>query len=1215
METTQTVILGLLLCLARIATTSLLDAEKFKEELINLANNGLGIQQMQDHFDTLEFTHLTQEGSDLIDTLRNSLIQKFSSRVEALKDLKEAIEASYEQTQGEFEECCAITSGLEVNSRFAGKELDISTACTRISDNVTPNGRQLSNEVIDVMKQNYGKIPSMKWQFFGSEDGIFTIYPANKIDSCTGYDNRYRPFYVEGSTPEAKNLVVVIDKSASMRDRHGSHGKTLMQIAIDAVTTVLKTLNPNDKVGVVTFSDDVDTLHGNSNDDAYLNCFGEELAMASLTNIKLLGDFIAQLRPDGGTNYGIAFQKAFDLLKAASTVMDGIERDQVILFVTDGLPNDDKDDIMKIVRRNNEEMGNKAVILTIGLGTDEDLSFLQDLAEQNFVAHGLPAADTDIGEIKKGEYTQVTDYTKLRSTMARYYDFFAVTENLREEPIFSVPYQDAFGLGLMTTAALPVKYQGELKGVVGTDFTLDDLFADITYFREGEKSYAFLFEANTKAEGRTLMHPLLPAPAYIEEDPVYVHITSLEREEKFRDIIFFNSTNGQDEGEATFFTRRSLPRGNSVTEGVYETSVESTYYWRQVDGSPYIVCLVNAVGDFQTVLKPQQPTGNDFLYHRIDLVKPPSSCRHANRHATKAQSTVKFAPNAFINPVDYLELRENKIIIGQYEDYMNDATGNVVYNHFRGGIKDMVTATAKVNELWINDNTGYEDYTLYRYIGTTNGVFREFPGVRMNDMYDPTVRPWFQRSKSNKGVLTLSAPYQAASGAGYVITLSKTIVETHTSDPTPDDVVAVMGMDFTLTYFNDLMLRSYPECSENRYSCFIMDNSGYLVVHEEFLQFGELDVTKSHITEMEPMVARDLISEGTLTKEACIDFQHVKNRHYYTVQTSSLSNIDKLDDSDGCKRYQLTHILETNAFLGIIDKTIGCAKSPCPCYYDRCLATDSDACECPCLSMTEEYDYCNDDFTFTSDAYASCSPSPSLSPIIDDLDAYGGLSNCYKANCADKSSASVCNAFISCEWKGETCTGKFSKSESSNGSGVIIAVVVVIIVIIILVVIAAVVCKFWWLPRNAKARSHASYGPSGVQSVMTTDEVPPAPSAPPKPELDPDYMEAIDTGEFHNPGGFMGEHHKPNVFTGGHNGSGGARYVTTPDEISLVPSAPPKLEPELDSNYIEVNSSAADTGDYHNPNVFTGEHNDPDRIMPDYETPDSFTGDHHNPNV
>ena len=61
-------------------------------------------------------------------------------------------------------------------------------------------------------------------------------------EDCDKYDPRYRPFYVETATPEAKDVVLVVDISASMTGEN-------LYIAKEAAKTVLDTMNPKDQVG------------------------------------------------------------------------------------------------------------------------------------------------------------------------------------------------------------------------------------------------------------------------------------------------------------------------------------------------------------------------------------------------------------------------------------------------------------------------------------------------------------------------------------------------------------------------------------------------------------------------------------------------------------------------------------------------------------------------------------------------------------------------------------------------------------------------------------------------------------------------------------------------------------------------------------------------------------------------------------------------------
>ena len=72
--------------------------------------------------------------------------------------------------------------------------------------------------------------------------------------------------------------------------------------------------------------------------------------------------------------------------------------------------------------------------------------------------------------------------------------------------------------GLLTSITLPCYYQGKFIGVVGTDISMEDLLSEITYFQRGQSSYAFMVDSS----GRTMMHPLLPAPSDAFGDPIFI---------------------------------------------------------------------------------------------------------------------------------------------------------------------------------------------------------------------------------------------------------------------------------------------------------------------------------------------------------------------------------------------------------------------------------------------------------------------------------------------------------------------------------------------------------------------------------------------------------------------------------------------------------------------------------------------------------------------
>ncbi|OPL20619.1 hypothetical protein AM593_10657, partial [Mytilus galloprovincialis] len=162
-----------------------------------------------------------------------------------LMRIKQAVEEDIDSfpSYTSMPQCCHAT-GLTNSSQFRTK-VNMNQACVTISAYSPPERTFPTAKIQDVMKDNHNRNPNLKWQYFGKEDGIYVNYPSLKLNDCSNYDPRFRPFYVSTATPVQKDVVVVIDKSGSMRNLHDS--KTLLQIAKEAAISVLETLNPNDR--------------------------------------------------------------------------------------------------------------------------------------------------------------------------------------------------------------------------------------------------------------------------------------------------------------------------------------------------------------------------------------------------------------------------------------------------------------------------------------------------------------------------------------------------------------------------------------------------------------------------------------------------------------------------------------------------------------------------------------------------------------------------------------------------------------------------------------------------------------------------------------------------------------------------------------------------------------------------------------------------------
>ena len=74
---------------------------------------------------------------------------------------------------------------------------------------------------------------------------------------------------------------------------------------------------------------------------------------------------------------------------------------------------------------------------------------------------------------------------------------------------------------------------GKFIGVAGTDMNIDELLSDITFFNQGQTTYAFMISGS----GRTLIHPLLPTPIHAYADPIFMDIRTLEPDSEFKEVF------------------------------------------------------------------------------------------------------------------------------------------------------------------------------------------------------------------------------------------------------------------------------------------------------------------------------------------------------------------------------------------------------------------------------------------------------------------------------------------------------------------------------------------------------------------------------------------------------------------------------------------------------------------------------------------------------
>ena len=126
------------------------------------------------------------------------------------------------------------------------------------------------------------------------------------------------------------DIVLCIDISYSMgesatikgdQNETINYGISILSLTVTAAKSILRSLNDNDNISIVTYSADADVLFD------HIQC--------SLLNKKLIEAQLDQLKPTANTNMWSGIQSSLDILRTKSPK----NRNKGILLLTDGIPN------------------------------------------------------------------------------------------------------------------------------------------------------------------------------------------------------------------------------------------------------------------------------------------------------------------------------------------------------------------------------------------------------------------------------------------------------------------------------------------------------------------------------------------------------------------------------------------------------------------------------------------------------------------------------------------------------------------------------------------------------------------------------------------------------------------------------------------------------------------------------------------------------------
>lgn len=476
------------------ADFSILDeAQVLASQMQRLSAEELGVVTMQRIFNSFVYTEKISNGESEVQQLAKKIREKFNRYLDVVNRNKQVVEASYTahltSPLTAIQDCCTIPpSMMEFDGNF-NTNVSRTISCDRLSTTVNSRafnpGRDLNSVLADNLKSN----PGIKWQYFSSEEGIFTVFPAHKFRCKSSYEHRSRPIYVSTVRPQSKHIVVILDHGASVTE-------TQLQIAKDAAQVILNAIDEHDKISVLAVADTVRTC-------SLDQCYKTFLSPATSETKRKMSAFVGSIKSlDSPTQHAVGFQKAFQLIRSTSNnTKFQANTDMVIIYLSAGItskdsPEEDKKATLRVINEENSLLNNSVMILTYALMNDgvtglKELAFLRDLAEQNSGKYGV--LDRTNLPVIKGSMMVLNQLSNLETTVGRFYT--NLPNRMIDEAVFSLPFSDEMGDGLIMTVSKPCYFGNLLLGIVGVDVNLAYILEDVTYYQDSLASYTFLMDA------------------------------------------------------------------------------------------------------------------------------------------------------------------------------------------------------------------------------------------------------------------------------------------------------------------------------------------------------------------------------------------------------------------------------------------------------------------------------------------------------------------------------------------------------------------------------------------------------------------------------------------------------------------------------------------------------------------------------------------------
>ena len=192
-----------------------------------------------------------------------------------------------------------------------------------------------------------------------------------------------------------------------------------------------------------------------------------------------------------------------------------------------------------------------------------------------------------------------------------------------DQAVWTAPFVDATGSGLIMAVSKPLWYGDTLIGVVANDVNLGSLEKVLLYGTWGT-AYSFL----TNREAQTMVHPNLAPPSALSSSPIFPDIGDLETVNGAPAAFLTSVRAGLLAGATGTLAIEdglSLTKRGSALDGFAVAARSLEYFYAPVPGADFMVCYVLVTPDdvhYRIPMSPLNVSGATAYYDKLTQVGP-----------------------------------------------------------------------------------------------------------------------------------------------------------------------------------------------------------------------------------------------------------------------------------------------------------------------------------------------------------------------------------------------------------------------------------------------------------------------------------------------------------------------------------------------------------------------------------------------------------------